>query len=83
MEDLVDIMVLLRNVYLCNDRLHRMMETEAPEIIKRLGRMQLQLAVEHLASNCHSDKPLTGADGNMLVSLSCIGYHLKTKEVEE
>ena len=83
MDDLVDIMILLNKVHFCNWELCTMIDLEAPEVVKRIARLKLQIAVENLASNCHSSDPVKDDDGNMLSSLSCIGYHLKTKEIEE
>lgn len=75
-EVLVDILIILNEVFKCNDVLERMLFSDAPEDIVRRQKRKLQRFVEHLAFNCQCNKPFTDEHGRQLSSLSCIDYEL-------
>ena len=65
-----DINDLYRRVINRNNRLKRLMELRAPEIIIRNERRMLQEAVDALIDNGRRGKPVTGASNRQLKSLS-------------
>ena len=65
-----DLNDLYRRVINRNDRLKRMLEMGAPEIITRNEKRMLQEAVDALIDNGRRGRPVTGAGGRTLKSLS-------------
>ena len=65
-----DLNDLYRRVINRNDRLKRMLEMGAPEIITRNEKRMLQEAVDALIDNGRRGRPVTGAGGRQLKSLS-------------
>lgn len=73
---LVDILIILNEVYKCNEDLERMLFSDAPKNIVRRQKRKLQDLVEHLVCNCGCRKPFTDEHGRVLSSLCCIDYEL-------
>ena len=65
-----DLNDLYRRVINRNNRLKRLIELEAPEIIVRNEKRMLQESVDALIDNSRRGKPVTGAGGRALKSLS-------------
>ena len=65
-----DLNDLYRRVINRNNRLKRLLELEAPDIIVRNEKRMLQEAVDALIDNGRRGRPLTGAGGRALKSLS-------------
>ena len=65
-----DLNDLYRRVINRNNRLKRLLELEAPDIIVRNEKRMLQEAVDALIDNGRRGKPITGAGGRPLKSLS-------------
>ncbi len=65
-----DLNDLYRRVINRNNRLKRLLELEAPDIIVRNEKRMLQEAVDALIDNGRRGKPLTGAGGRPLKSLT-------------
>ncbi|MEG0319588.1 MAG: DNA-directed RNA polymerase subunit beta' [Niameybacter sp.] len=65
-----DLNDLYRRVINRNNRLKRLLELEAPDIIVRNEKRMLQEAVDALIDNGRRGKPITGAGGRALKSLS-------------
>ncbi len=65
-----DLNDLYRRVINRNNRLKRLLELEAPEIIVRNEKRMLQESVDALIDNSRRGKPVTGAGGRALKSLS-------------
>ena len=65
-----DLNDLYRRVINRNNRLKRLLELEAPDIIVRNEKRMLQEAVDALIDNGRRGRPLTGAGGRPLKSLS-------------
>ena len=61
---------LYRRVINRNNRLKRMLEMGAPDIIVRNEKRMLQEAVDALIDNGRRGRPVTGAGGRQLKSLS-------------
>ena len=76
---LLDIIFLAARVNQRNERLKRLQELGAPEIIIRNECRMLQDYTEQLAHNCMSDSPITrdvDEGEEPIASLCCIGYEL-------
>ena len=65
-----DLNDLYRRVINRNNRLKRLLELEAPEIIVRNEKRMLQESVDALIDNSRRGRPVTGAGGRALKSLS-------------
>ena len=65
-----DLNDLYRRVINRNNRLKRLLELEAPEIIVRNEKRMLQESVDALIDNSRRGRPVTGAGGRALQSLS-------------
>ena len=65
-----DLNDLYRRVINRNNRLKRLLELEAPEIIVRNEKRMLQESVDALIDNSRRGRPVTGAGGRVLKSLS-------------
>lgn len=65
-----DLNDLYRRVINRNNRLKRLLELGAPEIIVRNEKRMLQEAVDALIDNSRRGRPVTGAGGRALKSLS-------------
>ena len=65
-----DLNDLYRRVINRNNRLKRLLELEAPEIIVRNEKRMLQESVDALIDNSRRGRPVTGAGGRSLKSLS-------------
>jgi len=61
---------LYRSVLIRNDRLQRLMEIQAPEVILRKEKRMLQEAVDSLLDNSRADPPAQGPSDRPLKSLS-------------
>lgn len=75
-EVLIDIILLINEVYKCNEELEIAMYSDAPENIVRAQKRKLQCFVEHLAFNCQCSNPFTDEHDRQLSSLCCIDYEL-------
>ena len=67
-----DLNDLYRRVINRNNRLKRLMELNAPDIIVRNEKRMLQEAVDALIDNGRRGRPVTGANNRALKSLSAI-----------